>query len=375
MLKLAGEVGAQAADRIVKTLKDLAAQGQAVPQEKPDENTPFVKAPPLFIPPAAVKATSKDLQIFMSPKAPAGERMAALRVLTPEIEKDNQVRREVGRCLLEEKSASLRMECAKAIRFAVRDHMAIQDLVIASMAREQDRQILDVVVNASAMIGAPARDQAAQAWLGLLAGCNKTGEMVLFRVTDLIRGEGDPPNLDTALARCLANPLVLGSGAKKTALSLARELPERRLRKVLWSYVTGGLGPKESDELGTWVTALDMMMPRYGTMDPALQKALMGLYRDTTIPRVGEDTLRKLAEHGNPDADLAGLFLDAFRTAPDISISSSALTGMRRLAKNTPGVRGDLRRRLQEMYDTGGYAKPADFTRQHLEDLIKELAR
>jgi hypothetical protein len=283
MQRLIGAAAASAAKRMVEVLAPQleAARLKADPPVLEDPELPTDWGT-IDIP----RVESKDAAIrtLLDVRNPDHERHKALNEIQAHVFDQEAARHAVELCMLRDPLPALRGRCADALKPAARNHAPTQRLILHAMRTDVDDQAIASLTEVSKTFVGLSRMETIATWLHLIAS-EGTPARGVEQMVDLLRDEGDVPNLDFAVAACLQGEAIV-YGKKSACAELIDNIPAPRRRAVVWRYLDSvqawGQGEVSTFERVVRATLEDRKQPP----DPALAELMLDLADRKSTGRV-----------------------------------------------------------------------------------------
>lgn len=295
------------------------------------------------------------------------ERAASLRELTSLALTEASPRNVLEKCVLDHPDKELRLGCLIALRPLSRKIAPTQRVVIEAF-RKDENEVRNEANEQMLYFTGLAREEATQAWLESLAKCETMGPLDAL---------GDIANLDLAIKRCLVacgkKPKYQRS--KRSCIEALKPVPLDRRRRILWRtvsefdpdspYYVEGAGQSEGSTGTDWQWAAEALLEGATKWDPELEELLWKRYQRT----LSSSALDMLSDFAPPSAKMMDRMIEVLQTAG----AREALPALKRIAKEDPALKPQIREKLAELLVTSNYAKTV--SKQTLEEAVKELGQ
>ena len=343
-----------------------------------------VEAPPLEAEPLPldwgpvevpdVGKKSKAMQVLLDVRNPDHQRFEALRELQGHVFDQQPARNVVERCVLRDPTPKLRASCVRALEPVARAHAPTQRVLLGAMRSDVDDEVLTTLADISANFVGLSRGETIATWLELVAA-DGTPTRAAEHMAKLLGAEGDVPNLDLAVARCLQQESMTFGKRYACAQHLLKSIPKERRRAVVWRYLER-TAVWDTGERLTFEAVLDRTFERKRKeeVDPALVPLLLQIAERTSAGSMRGHALYLARDVVPPTPET---FQRLIRLAHEQRMADSALRAISDIVRRAPDqaamVAGALERLRAEVK---WYPKPSrSDPYKELDDVLKRVER
>jgi hypothetical protein len=355
----------RAGQRLAQVLSPLleSARLKVVPPPIEDQKLPWEWGP-IEVP--AVTSPDKAMQDLLEVRNPDHVRHKGLAAIEARVFDQPAARDAVVLCTLRDPSPALRANCARALAPVARAHVPTQRVLLLAMRNEVDDGVLEALAELSKSFVGLSRKECIETWLELVAS-DATPSQSAERIGRALAEEGDLPNLDLAVAKCLQQESLAYGKKIACADSLFRNIPNPRRRAVAWKY----LERLEIHEQGEQNTFDDLKQNLVGggsePIDADLAELFLEIAERRTAGRARFQALYIAMRHPSPTPAMIERLITlahepvlasaAFRAIVELTDRTASLRPMsagalRRLRESvhymSTGHAGDLNEELQE---------------------------
>ncbi|MBI5508457.1 MAG: hypothetical protein HY903_06875 [Deltaproteobacteria bacterium] len=235
MQRLMEELAAGAAKRLFAVLEPLLHDVQASAAPAPVGAAPLpwdwgtIEIPDVKKPTALV---AKLLDV----RHKDYERLTAMREIAGHAFDQPVARQALELCMLRDPLPEARQRCAEALEPVARNRSETQRLFLYAMRNEFDANVLKAENKIAGSFVGLARKETLETWLELVSS-DATPADAADDVAQLLAKEGEVPNLDLAVARCLQQESLAWGKKHACAQWLLGHVPEARRKAVVWRYL------------------------------------------------------------------------------------------------------------------------------------------
>jgi hypothetical protein len=316
-----------------------------------------------------VPSPSKLLKELLDVRNPDHVRAGALGQIKEQVFDQAAARDAVQLCLLRDPSPSIRASCARALVPVARNNVPVQRVILKALRSEVDENVVGEISTITGSFVGLSRKECLESWLEMVAS-DATPAAAARKIADLLYHEGDVPNLDLAVARCLLQEALAYGKREACADLLLRNIPEGRRRAVILPY----LKTAEVHEAGGRLVFEDAVGALVGRdskpIDPALGDVFLSIAARPSSGHARNLALYQLRRHSAPSpATIEPLIAIA---ATDPELSADALETLRELVARAPDLKGMTRAALGKIRpDVARFRRPS--RQSPLETLDKTL--
>jgi hypothetical protein len=280
------------------------------------------------------------------------------------------VRNVLALCVLRDPLAKLRASCVEALAPVARTHVPTQRWLLHAMRTDVDDAVLQELTELSKTFVGLSRKECIETWLELIAS-DATPSSSASRISQVLAEEGDVPNLDFAVAKCLQQEALAYGKRQACAQWLLREIPLPRRRAVVWKYLEDvGVYGVGGDNL--WKDVSENLT-RGTKMDAELAEMFLRIAERRNAGHIRQDALYKAGDHPSPTPALVERAVKLIR---DPLLTRSAVRAVEEMTDTNPALEGmavgALRRMIEFAPMRGKYGGDP---RKEIEDGIKTLER
>lgn len=316
-----------------------------------------------------------DIKIPEPPKAEVADlfgnneksREGTLRLLMSEALTTPTRRNGLEYCARKHPNADVRLKCLIALRPSSRRLAPTQQVVIEIFRHDVDQKVVKEASEQMEYFTGMSRASAIQAWL------ERTG--TTGYINGPIKEMGDLPNLDLAIARCLASASKSDKYYERNrrgCIELMEPLDLKRRRALIWPYVKegnknskiylNGAGNGEGSTGTEWQWAFETILKPACKMDDELGNVLWNRY----LRDLSSSAIDAIAEYGPANEQTVDRLVQSIQTGGE----RAGMRGLSNLYERHPELRQLIMNRVAELDATGNYDKKADVPR-----LLEELQR
>ena len=176
------------------------------------------------------------IKTLLDVREPDHERFGALEKIKSQIFDQAAARDAAMRCALRDPKPELRAACVRALEPAARTHVPTQRLLLQALREEADETVMGPLLDISKIFVGLSKKETIDTWLELAAS-SATPASSASSIGQLLSKEGDVPNLDVAVAKCLRQE-ALDFGKKYACIQwLLPKIPEERRFGVVYGYL------------------------------------------------------------------------------------------------------------------------------------------
>ena len=363
-----------AAEQLVAVLKPaLGRIGPALDVDTGTKNTgPEFDPNSILHAPEATPWNWGDIKI---PEPPKGEvehlfakdtkqREATLRLLVSEAMTQPVRRNGLELCASKHPDPEVRLQCLIALRPSSRRLVPTQQVVIEIFRHDKDEKVVAEASEQMEYFTGMSRSSAIQAWL------ERTGNV--GRVYGPLKELGDVPNLDVAIARCMASASKADKYYERNrgqCIELMEPLDAKRRRAIIWPYVKegnknskiylNGAGRGEGSSGTEWQWGFESILKVSCKLDDDLNDVLWNRY----LRDLSSSSIDAIAEYGPPNQQTVDRLVQSIQTGGEMA----GIRGLKRLY-DYKELRPLIKNRVAELEATGNYDKKA-----RVPDLLRDL--
>ena len=313
-----------------------------------------------------VGSPDKLVVALLDVRRPDHERQSAIREVEGHAFDQPMARQALELCMLRDPLPDARIRCAQALEPVARQRTETQRLFLYAMRNEFDENVLRALSQIAGAFVGLSRKETIETWLEL-ASSDATPAGAADNIAQLLAKEGDVPNLDLAVARCLQQESLAWGKKHACAQWLLPNIPEQRRRSVVWRYLEG-IGVVDAGDPLTFSEISDHLYRDRKKMDPASAELFLTIAERPSAWKVRKSAIFLAGNNPKPTPQFAARLLALLRD-PDLSMSANRavlevadkdaevkallLAGLRRTAEEWQcvlcGSRGDP---LAEIRDT-----------------------
>jgi hypothetical protein len=294
-----------------------------------------------------VARTTKAIRDLLDLRRFDHVRSRALTKLEKSILDDEDARDAVLLCILHEPWEELRERCVRAIEPAARAHVPTQRALLLAMRNEVDEVVLSSLVSLTSGFVGLSRKECIETWLELLSSA-ATPSSVSDQVAALLRAEGDVPNLEHAVAKCLRLDAIeitardrtsdrhLGWGHRACSRLLMQNVPAPRRLTIASSYLErlSVSDDREAHEVTEMLESLKAQIPD----DPAFRELLLRSAERRSIGLIRGALIRAYGHSQKGPASEAAIERLA-NLAKDTRLTEASVNAILAIAYSDPCIR------------------------------------
>jgi hypothetical protein len=288
----AGRLATVLGPRLAASVAELAlppVEAEELPWEWGNIDIPEVKNPTKLV---------RDLAIVSNDNY---ERQNAVRELAAHVTDQPVVRQVLERCLLFDPSPEVRIRCVQALEPMAHSRVETQRLLLYAMRQELDHQVLAAIAKIAGAFVGLSRKETVATWLELLSSETMPGEAA-SSVAQLLAKEGDVPNLDLAVTKCLNLESLAWQKRHACAQWLLPVIPEHRRISVIWRYLQTVAVWDNADNLA-WEEVVDHGIGRSSEeVAPEVAELLLSIATRPSAGRARYKALYEARRHPKPTA-------------------------------------------------------------------------
>ena len=299
-------------------------------------------------------------------RRPDHERQNAIREVQGHAFDQPVARQALELCMLRDPLPDARIRCAQALEPVARQRTETQRLFLYAMRNEFDDNVLRALNKIAGAFVGLSRKETIETWLELVSS-DATPAGASSDIAQLLGKEGDVPNLDLAVARCLQQEALAWGKKHACAQWLLRNIPEARQRSVVWRYLEN-IGVTDTGDQLTFDEIEESLFRERKKMDQAAAELFLTLAERASAWKVRKKAIYLAGNNPKPTTKFATRLLVLLRD-PDMStwvarairevgdkdpeVKSVLLSGLRKTAEEWRcvlcGSRGDP---MKEVRDT-----------------------
>ncbi|MCK6550798.1 hypothetical protein L6R52_33480 [Myxococcota bacterium] len=323
-------------------------------------------------------APTKALKTLLEVRNPDHERHKALTEVKSQVFDQPAARDVVVLCMLRDPTPGLRARCAEALAPVARTHVPTQRIILHAMRQEVDDEVLRELTSLARTFVGLSRKECIETWLELVAS-DATPAQSASHIADVLADEGDVPNLDFAVAKCLQQEALVYGKKAACAQHLLRVIPAPRRRAVVWRYLEN-VRFWEQGETNVFGDVVATFAGRGSEpLEPAIAELFLSIAERRSAGLVRDDALYVAMRHAAPTPAIVERILKIASAEPHLV--SSAMRAILELTDNekslAPMTLGALKRMQAEgpvlRQKHGG--DPNREVREAIDRLEKRLAR
>lgn len=308
------------------------------------------------------------LRALLDVRNPDHERFAALDKIKSQIFDQPSARDAALRCALRDPKPELRSACISALEPAARVHVPTQRLLLQAMREEADDAVVRTLLQVSKLFVGLSKKETIDTWLELVAS-DATPSGTANAIAQALSNEGDVPNLDVAVAKCLRLE-ALAYGKKYACIQwLLPKIPEERRYGVVYGYLANA-GLEYGDGQLAFDSLLDLAIGRGSNpVAPEYAELLVGIMERPGPVWMRRRVLYALERHPAPSPALLERVL-AQAQKPGLANPALEITG--RLVRRAPDLAGATIGALERLQETASWM-PQKYGGDPSETLTKTL--
>jgi hypothetical protein len=183
-----------------------------------------------------VRAPSHAMQTLLDVRNPDHARYQALSEISNQVFDQQAARNAVELCALRDPTPGLRVACVRALGPAARASVPTQRILLRALRNDVDEEVASAILDLAQGFVGLSRKECVESWLEMVAS-EATPGRIAGRVAELLAKEGDVPNLDLVVARCLHQESLAYGKKQACAESLLPTIPEPRRPAVVHTYL------------------------------------------------------------------------------------------------------------------------------------------
>lgn len=276
------------------------------------------------------------LKTLLDVRNPDHERFAALDKIKSQIFDQAPARHAALRCALRDPKPELRSACIRALEPAARTHVSTQRLLLQAMREEADDAVMRSLLEVSKLFVGLSKKETIDTWLELVAS-SATPASSASAIAQLLSDEGDVPNLDLAVAKCLRQE-ALAYGKKYACIQwLLPKIPEERRYGVVYGYLMNA-GFEYGDGQNAFESLLHASIGRGSQpLAPEYAELLLAIMERPAPVWMRRTALFAMERHPAPSPALLERVL-AQASTPGLANTALDITG--RLVRRSPDLAG-----------------------------------
>lgn len=318
-----------------------------------------------------VTARTKSLEDLLDVSRPDHQRQEALQLVKGQVFDQPAVRDAVVLCLLRDPLPALRAACGEALVPVARTHVPTQRLILHAMRTDVDDGVLAALTEVSKDFVGLSRKECIETWLELAAS-DATPPASASRIAQALGEEGDVPNLDLAVAKCLQQEALAYGKKHACAQWLLRVIPEARRSAVVWRYL---------EKVAVWDQGENNVfgevkegLVRGRKVDAPIAELFLSIAERRSAGLVRDDALYVAMEHPKPTPALLERVL---RLAHEPSLTSASTRAVSELVRTAPELRELAMGALRTLVEEGPRVrqKYGGDPREELREALERLER
>lgn len=264
-----------------------------------------------------------------------GDRSAAVAELSGQAFDQPAAKNALQLCVLRDPSPRLRVACVEALAPVARNHLPTQRVLLAAMRKEVTEEVVTALAQVSKGFVGLSRLETLATWLELLAA-DATPYRAAEAIADLLQREGDVPNLDLAVAKCLQQE-ALAYGKRRTCAELLRRgIPFPRRAAVAYHFLAHaqlvGTGADQAYEEALEAVIGDQQHPT----DPRIAALLIEIAGRRSLGRLRYKALYHARDHAPATAATLEKLLTI---AHDQRVAEDALRAIDEVVERAPELK------------------------------------
>lgn len=323
---------------------------------------------PVEVPP--VTSPSKAMQDLLDVRNEDHLRHQGLAAIEGQVFDQAAARNAVVLCALRDPSPSLRARCVSALAPVARTHVPTQRVLLFAMRTEVDDNVLEALTELARTFVGLSRKECLETWLELVAS-DATPSQAAQKIADVLGKEGDIPNLDLAVAKCLQQEALAYGKKSACASSLLRNIPFSRRRTVVWKYLER-LEIHEQGEQNTF-DDVEREVVAQGSVpiEAELAELFVRIAERRTADRARARALYIAMRHPSPTPALIERLIVL---AHEPMLADASFRAMIELAERTPSLRAMTLGALKRLQESVHYTKQK-WSADPNEELSKAIKR
>jgi hypothetical protein len=320
-----------------------------------------------------IQAPTQAVRELLDIRLDDNTRLRALADLAPHLYDQPAAEHAAELCLLRDPSPDVRVRCAQALAPVARTRLPAQRLILAALRQELDDKVIRALTELAQNFAGLSRKEAIATYLELMASEATPGE-ASAAIAELLASEGDVPNLDLTVAKCLSQPALAYGKKVACADHLLRVIPEARRMPVVWKYLQS-VQAHEQGELNVFDEVYrDTVGHASGPLPREVAELFLSVAQRPSADFARANALDAVRRYPKPGADV---FTRLFAIATDSRIGWMAIRSISELARaapeQTPFVISSAKQVLatQPLFHRAHTPDP----REELSSLVKNLER
>lgn len=359
MQKVIEGLATRASARLAALLEPLVLSQRAGAQLTPLETGPMPWSwGPIEQPQMSASEAPAHLRAVITFSNPDHERANAIREVAPYAVDRPAAREALELCALRDPVATHRESCVRALAPVARTRIATQRLLLHAMRSEMDEKVLKQLAEVSKAFVGLSRKEAIETWLELLASEATPAEAVGV-IAALVAKEGDVPNLDLAVTRCLQQESLASQKKFECARYPLGQIPPERRERVVWRYL------QNVAAWGSWdLMAFERVIEAVaGRGDAPIGAPLADLFFDiASRPSAGRARWHAVIQASRHPAPTARHIERLLPVAREPHLLERTLHALCDLVERSPELAPVMRAGLQRVRDTTAYLAPPNAT-------------
>ena len=250
-----------------------------------------------------IEAPTQAVRELLDIRLPDNTRHAALAAIAPHAFDQPAAQHAIEICILRDPSPEVGVRCAQALAPVARTRVPTQRIVLAAMRQELDDNVIRALAALAQNFAGLSRKEAIATYLELVASPATPGEAA-NAVAELLASEGDVPNLDLTVAKCLSQPSLAYGKKVACADHLLRVIPAPRRMPVVWKYLQN-VQAHEQGELNVFNEVFrDTVGQGGGSLPRDVAELFMGMAQRPSADFARSDALAAVRRYPNPGADV-----------------------------------------------------------------------
>ncbi len=281
---------------VLPRLESIRLVASLPPVDEPE--LPFAWGP---IESPVVQNPSASMRALLDPRNPDHERANALPQFASQAFDQPAAQKTLLVCVLRDPSPDLRARCVDALAPVARADVPTQRILLHALRNEVDPEPVRALMKLAAGFVGLSRKESIETWLELVSSESAPAESA-SAIAEALAEEGDVPNLDLAVARCLTLESLVYGKRQACAQWLLPVIPAPRRMSVVARYLENVrvFETGESNAFG------DVSQHVAGRVDASTAELFLRVAERPSAGHVRDDALFVAMKHPSPTPAILG---------------------------------------------------------------------
>lgn len=294
-----------------------------------------------------VSSPSKAMKELLDVRNEDHVRWKALEAIKQQVFDQPAARNAVTLCALRDPLPKLRASCVEALGPVARTHVPTQRVLLHAMRTDVDDEVLRELTELAKGFVGLSRKECIETWLELVAS-DATPSSSASKIAQVLAEEGDVPNLDFAVAKCLQQDALAYGKKHACAQWLLRQIPEARRPAVVWKYLEN-IGVYETGGDNAWREVTETLVGHGSKpIDANLAELFLRIAERRSSGHIRQGALYIAGRHPSPTPATLERTL---KLALDPKLTDSAMRATEEMCERVPALeemaRGAITRMLE----------------------------